>query len=163
MSKKLTVDKVAQVLKKNEISPAILRRVIEELNVAIQADGGDEEKGPPVRKQFAILVSDPDGKMPKHDFVGWVVQIPENESVATVQDRIFRASYDFNTTKKGRLMPVKTVGEAIENVPAKFFKEADVWVKTKTPVLMLKTDNEIPKEKPSGGDLKEKRKIDTQG
>ncbi len=42
--------------------------------------------------------------------------------------------------------PAKTVGESLENVPAKFFKEADVWVKTKTPVLVLKTDNEIPKE-----------------
>jgi hypothetical protein len=31
-------------------------------------------------------------------------------------------------------------------VPAKFLKETDVWVKTKTPVLMLRTDNEIPKE-----------------
>ena len=41
---------------------------------------------------------------------------------------------------------IKTVGEAIENVPAKFFKEADLWVKHKTPVLVVKTDNEIPKE-----------------
>lgn len=84
--------------------------------------------------------------MPKNDFVGWVVQLPENESVATVTERICRGAYDYNTTKKGRLYPAKTIGEAIENVPAKFFKEADVWVKTKTPVLVLKTDNEIPKE-----------------
>ena len=41
---------------------------------------------------------------------------------------------------------MKTVGEAIENVPAKFLREADLWVKTKTPVIVLKTDNEIPKE-----------------
>jgi hypothetical protein len=143
---KIDVNKVAEILKKNEISPAILRRIIEEMNVAAQPEGGDGEKPPAVKKQFVILVSDPDGKLPKHDFVGWVLQIPENESVATTQDRIFRSSYDFNTTKKGQLMPVKTVGEAIENVPAKFFKEADVWVKTKTPVLMLKTNNEIPKE-----------------
>ena len=26
------------------------------------------------------------------------------------------------------------------------FEEADIWVKTKTPVLVLKTDNDIPKE-----------------
>ena len=45
-----------------------------------------------------------------------------------------------------RLEPSLTIGEAIENIPGKFFKEADVWVKTKTPVLVLKTDNEIPKE-----------------
>ena len=143
---KIEVNKVAEILKKNEISPAILRRVIEEMNLAVQPDPADEDKPPPVKKQFVILVSDPEGRLPKHDFVGWVLQIPESESVATTVDRIFRSSYDFNTTKKGRLLPVKTVGEAIENVPAKQFKEADVWVKTKTPVLMLRTDNEIPKE-----------------
>jgi hypothetical protein len=143
---KIDVSKVAEILKKNHIDPALLRRVVEEMNLAVQPEGGDDEKPPAVKKQFVVLVSDPDKKMPKHDFVAWVLQIPESESVATTQDRIFRSSYDFNTTKKGQLMPVKTVGEAIENVPGKFFKEADVWVKTKTPVLVLKTDNDIPKE-----------------
>lgn len=143
---KIDVSKVAEILKKNQIDPALLRRVIEEMNLAVEPDAGDGEKPPAVKKQFVILVSDPEGRMPKNDFVGWVLQIPDSESPATTQDRIFRSSYDFNTTKKGRLLPVKTVGEAIENVPAKFFKEAEVWVKTKTPVLVLKTDNEIPKE-----------------
>src|SRR5215212_11160616 len=143
---KIEVNKVAEILKKNEILPAILRRIVEEMNLAVQPDAADEDKPPPVKKQFVILVSDPDGRLPKHDFVGWVLQIPESESVATTLDRIFRSCYDFNTTKKGRLLPVKTIGEALENVPAKAFKEADVWVKTKTPVLVVRTDNEIPKE-----------------
>ncbi len=143
---KIEVNKVAEILKKNEISPAILRRIVEEMNLAAQPEGPEGDKPPAVKKQFVVLVSDPDGKMPKHDFVAWVLQIPENESVATTQDRIFRSAYDFNTTKKGQLMPAKTVGEALEAIPAKFFKEADVWVKTKTPVLVLKTNNEIPKE-----------------
>jgi len=143
---KIDVSKVAEILKKNHIDPALLRKVVEEMNLVVQPDGGDDDKPPPVKKQFVILVSDPDGKMPKTDLVGWVLQIPESESPATTQDRIFRSTYDFNTTKKGSLLPAKTVGESLENVPAKFFKEADVWVKTKTPVLVLKTDNEIPKE-----------------
>ena len=143
---KIEVNKVAEILKKNEISPAILRRVIEEMNLAVQPDTAEGDKPPAVKKQWVILISDPDGRLPKHDFVGWVLQIPESESVATTTDRIFRSCYDYNTTKKGRLLPVKTVGEALENVPAKQFKEADVWVKSKTPVLMLRTDNEIPKE-----------------
>ena len=143
---KIDVSKVAEILKKNHIDPALLRKVVEEMNLAVQPDPGDDEKPPAVKKQFVIVVSDPEGKMPKSDLVGWVLQIPESESAATTPDRVFRGSYDFNTTKKGQLMPVKTVGEAIENVPAKFFKEVDVWVKTKTPVLVLKTDNEIPKE-----------------
>jgi hypothetical protein len=142
---KIEVSTVAEILKKNLLEPKVLRSVIEEMNLAVQPEPGDE-KAPAVKKQFVILISDPEGRMPKGDFVGWVLQIPETESVATTQDRIFRAAYDFNVTKKGRLHPCKTVGEAIENIPAKFFKEADVWVKSKTPVLVLKTDNQIPKE-----------------
>jgi hypothetical protein len=145
MSTKIAVSKVAEILKKNDLEPGVLRRVIEEMNLAIQPEG-DEESAPAIKKQFAVLVSDPDGRVPKHDFVAWVLQIPESESVATTEDRIRRVAYDFNTTKKGRLLPVKTVGETLENVPSKFFKEADVWVKTKTPVLVLRTDNQIPKE-----------------
>ena len=147
---KIEVNKVAEILKKNEISPAVLRRVIEELNLAAQPEGGDEDKPPPQKKQFVFLLSDPEGRMPDHDFVGWVLQIPENESVATTQDRVFRGTYDFNASKKGRLMPAKTVGEALEHVAAKYFKEADLWVKTKTPILVLKTDNEIPKSEDDG-------------
>ncbi|PAW66570.1 MAG: hypothetical protein B9S34_07640 [Opitutia bacterium Tous-C1TDCM] len=151
---KIEVNKVAEILKKNQVDPAVLRRVVEEMNLAAQSETDEGDKPPPMKKQFVVLVSDPDGKMPKHDFVAWVLQIPENESVVTATERIFRGTYDFNASKKGRLMPAKTVGEAIENVPAKHFKEAEVWVKTKTPVLVLKTDNEIPKDdsKPSRKD-----------
>jgi hypothetical protein len=142
---KIDVNKVAEILKKNQVDPKILRQIVEEMNILTQAES-DEEKPPAVKKQWAILISDPEGRLPKNDFAGWVLQIPEDESVATTQDRIFRAVYEFNTTKKGRLLPSKTVGEALENVPAKHFKETGVWVKSKTPVLMLKTDNEIPME-----------------
>ncbi len=143
---KIPVSKVAEILKKNEVDPALLRRVVEEMNLAVEPEGDGQAKPPAVKKQFVIVVSDPEGRLPKNDFVGWVLQIPESESPATTLDRIFRCAYDFNTTKKGRLLPVKTVGEAIESVPAKFFKEADLFVRHKTPVLVVKTDNEIPKE-----------------
>lgn len=142
---KIDVNKVAEILKKNQIEPKVLRRIVEEMNLLTTREE-DEAASPPCKKQFVILVSDPQGRLPKNDFVGWILQIPEDESVATTQDRILRASYEFNASKKGRLLPVKTIGEAIENVPAKHFKEADVWVKTKTPVLVLHTDNKIPKE-----------------
>jgi hypothetical protein len=142
---KIDVSKVAEILKKNQIDPSVLRRVMEEMNLVVQPDSGEDEKPPSVKKQFVILVSDPDDKFPKTDFAGWVLQIPETESVATAQERIFRGAYDYNASKKGRLYPAKTVGEALENIPAKHFKEAEIWVKTKTPVLVLKTDNEIPK------------------
>ena len=146
---KIDVNKVAEILKKNELDPKLLRQIVEEMNILTQAEA-NEEKPPAIKKQWAILISDPDGKLPEHDFVGWIMQIPEDDSVATTQERIFKGTYEYNATRKGRLNPAKTVGEALEYIPAKHFKEADLWVKTKTPVLMLRTDNEIPKDESHG-------------
>lgn len=143
---KIDVSKVAEILKKNQIDPALMRRVIEEMNLAAQPEAGDMEKPPAQKKQWAILISDPDGRLPETDFAGWVLQLPENESVVTTQERIFKAVYEYNRSKKGKLYPAKTVGEGLENVPAKFFKETELWVKSKVPVLVLRTDNEIPRE-----------------
>jgi hypothetical protein len=147
MSKKIDINKTAEVIKRHEIEPDTLRAIIEELNLLANPES-DEEKPPAIKKQWAILISDPERRIPTDfDFAGWVLQIPENESVMTTQERIHKAAYLFNTSKKGRLMPAKTIGETLEHVPAFFFKENDLFVKTKTPVLVLTTDNEIPTEK----------------
>ncbi len=148
---KIEINAVAEILKRNKADPALLRNVVEEMNILARA-AAEDEKPPAVKKQFVILVSDPEGRFPKGDFAGWVLQLPDNESPVTTLERVFRASYEFNTTKKGRLLPAKTVGDALENVPAKHFKETEVWVKTKHPVLVLTTDNEIPKDKSQSRD-----------
>jgi hypothetical protein len=70
--------------------------------------------------------------------------MPEEDSPAILEGQIHKAAYDFNQTPKGRRMPVSSIGEACEVVPARIFKEHQIWVKTKEPVLILKTDNAIP-------------------
>lgn len=141
---KIEINKAAEILKKNQLEPALLRRVVEEMNLAVQPEPG-EDAPPAVKKQFVILISDPEHQLPADcDFAGWVLQIGEGESPASTMQRICRAAYDFNASKRGRMMPAVTVGDALENIPGRYFKEAAVWVKTKTPVLMLRTDNRIP-------------------
>jgi len=143
---KIETNKVCEVVKKHVSEPATVRAIIEEINLAVQPEGADEEKTPHEKKQFVVIASDPNGALANvPDFVAWVVQIPESESVTTTTDRVFRAAYDFNASRKGRLCPVKTVGEAMEAVPVRFTKEAELWIKTKEPVLVIRTDNVIPK------------------
>jgi len=89
-------------------------------------------------------VSDPNGELEGKDFTGWVVQIPEDDTPLSAEERLVRAAYEFNTTPKGRRMPVKTIAEACESVPARLTKEQQVWVKTKEPVYLLRTNNDIP-------------------
>lgn len=118
--------------------------LIEQINKAQEEIDSEKPKTPTVKKQFVILVSDPNNELPDNDFVGWVAQIPEDDSPATTEERLHKAAYEFNTTPRGRKLPVTTIGEACESVPARLLKENDVWVKTKEPVLIVKSNNAIP-------------------
>ncbi len=142
MSSKITVSQLAEILKKHrEITPAVLREVVEELNAAIEPED-DKEVAPRAKQQLVVVVSDPEGKI-KQDLVGWVAQIPENASPLSVIDRVMKAAHDFNASKRGRLLPVRSVGEAFESIPRKWFKTNDIQVKTKTPVYLIRTDNRL--------------------
>lgn len=143
---KIEVNQVADILKKHKIDPSLLREIVEEMNEVTQPEADEDIKPPAAKKQFVVLLSDPQGKLVKADLVGWVVQIPEDASPHSTTERIFKGAYDFNASKKGRLLPVKSVGESLESVSAKFFKEAELWVKTKLPVAVMITDNVLPKD-----------------
>ncbi len=143
---KIEVSQVAEILKKHKIEPELLREIVEAMNEATQPAADEDIKPPPPKKQFVILLSDPEGKLPEKDMVGWVVQIPESASPFSTTDRIFKGAYDFNASKRGRMLPVKSVGEALESAGAKYFKESELWVKTKLPVAVVKTDNVLPKD-----------------
>ena len=143
---KIEVNQVADILKKHKIDPSLLREIVEEMNEATQPEADEDIKPPAAKKQFVVLLSDPEGKLKKADLVGWVVQIPEDASPHSTTERIFKGAYDFNASKKGRLLPVKSVGESLESVSPKYFKESELWVKTKLPVAVMVTDNVLPKD-----------------
>lgn len=141
---KIEVSEAAEIMKKHKVEPELLREIVESMQEATQPDADEDIKPPPPKKQFVILLSDPEGKLPTKDLVGWVVQIPESASPFSTTDRIFKGAYDFNASKRGRMLPVKSVGEALESVTAKHFKESELWVKTKLPVSVVITDNILP-------------------
>ena len=115
----------------------------------------------------AILAQKP--KLPGEDWIqlfngkdltGWVVQIAEDASPYSTTDRIFKGAYDFNASKKGRLLPVKSVGEALESASAKYFRESELWVKTKLPVAVVVTDNVLPKDEFKMEKVDKRRKLE---
>jgi hypothetical protein len=142
---KVDTDLVEYVLKKNKIDTRVIKSILEAL--AEEQKAVQEEKSPVVKKQYVPIISDPDGILEDKEFTGWVVQIPEEESPYTALEKLIASAYEYNTSKKGRRMPVGTIGEVCEAVPAKILKEQNVWVKTKEPVFILRTDNSVPLEK----------------
>lgn len=145
---KIDVETLRFILQRNESDIRKVAEIMNEVELEIKAE--EEERAlrpPPVKKQFVMLVSDADGALDGKDLVGWVVQIPEDDSVATTAGRIHSAAYEYNATPKGARMPVETIGEACEVIPAKLFKEQNAWIKSKTPLLIVPVENKIPLEK----------------
>jgi hypothetical protein len=144
---KIDVETLKFILQRNETDIRKINEIMQDIEMEIKAEEEDRtNRPPPVKKQFSIVIADNDGLLEDKDLTGWVVQIPEDDSVTVAPERIIRAAYEYNTTPKGRRMPVQTIGEACEAVTAKFFKEQNVWVKTKVPVLAVATPNKIPME-----------------
>ncbi len=145
---KIDIETLRFILQRNESDIRKVAEIMNEVELELKAE--EEERAlrpPPVKKQFVMLVSDPEGILDKKDMVGWIAQIPEDDSIATTASRIHSAAYEYNATPKGTRMPVETVGEACEVVSAKLFKEQNVWVKSKTPLLIVPVENKIPTEK----------------
>lgn len=140
---KVDTELIKLILQRNELDIRVVSRIMDDIEIEIK-NQVDEDRPPPIKKQWCILISDPQGNLRGKDHTGWVIQIPEDDSPATTQERLIKAAYDYNASPKGRRIPVQTIGETCEVVPARFFKEQGAWVKTKVPALMLTTDNKIP-------------------
>ena len=140
---KVDLELVKLVLQRNSLDVRQVAQILEEINQELAAQL-DEEKEPPVKKQYVMLISDPRGQLDGKDFTGWVVQIPEDESPATTEDKLFRAASEFNSTPKGRRMPLKSIAELCEHAPGRILKEQLTWVRTKEPVSVITTRNKLP-------------------
>jgi hypothetical protein len=143
---KIPLEIIAEALNNNNLDEETISRVMNDIAhmAQVMADEEKASREPPVKKQFIIVLSDPRGTVPDEDYVGWVVQIPEDDNPGSTLERIKRSAYEHNISKKGRKYPVKSIGEACEAVGAKFQKEQGVSIKTKLPITILKTDNLLP-------------------
>jgi hypothetical protein len=144
--KTLTLDKVSEVMSDKDIELELKQQILQELRDSLEADDEDEanEKEPRVPKQHCIILADPLGHLAGKEFVGWCVQLPEAEPANAIFDKICTTVDIYNTTKKGRKYPVKTLGEALSTIPRKHYKETGVHVVTKEPVWVQVANNELP-------------------
>ena len=145
---KIDIETLKFILQRNEPDIRKVNDIMHEVQMELKAEEEERANRPPaIKKQFSIILSDYDGELSNKDLTGWVVQIPEDDSVTSALGRIHRAAYQFNSTPKGIRTPVATVGEACEVVTAKLFKEQSIWIKTKIPVIAVTCPNTIPLDK----------------
>jgi hypothetical protein len=144
-SKKIDIDTLKVVLQRNELDGRKIAQILEDLALLTKEEE-EKEKEPAVKKQYVPIISDPNGELDGKTFTGWVVQIPEEEPPMLTLEKIYMAAYEFNTSPKGRKMPVETIADACEVISPKIAKEMNLWIKNKEPVEFIRTDNTIPLE-----------------
>lgn len=142
---KVDLETLQFVLERNAVDARLTAQILSDIQEQIKLEKMDaEEKTPAVKKKYVFVASDPEGVLDGKELVGWVVQIPEDQSEFSVEEKIFVAAAEYNRSKKGRRDPAKTVGEACERVPAKLFREQQLWVKNKEAAFLLASSNALP-------------------
>ena len=142
---KIDLEVVKRILKRADLEGSVMNEILGELQSAVEdaTSDADEPKAAPEKKQFIIVVADNDGLLKDKELVGWVVQLPEEDDMTSVSEKLLKTAKAFNLSKKGRKQPVETLGELCEYVPARIFKEQKLSLKTKTPVLVVPMANAL--------------------
>lgn len=135
---KVDIEIVQKVLKENGVDVRLAASILNQIREVAAEEAVVREK--PAKKQHLVLVSEPEGGLPK-DLVGWVVQILEDDDPRETSDRIAEVASVFNSTPKGQRLPVSSFGDACQSLPTKLLKENNVWVKTREPVRVLAVKN----------------------
>lgn len=134
---KITIETVQKALIQSRIDDDSRKEVLKKIREFVESD--KEEPEPRVKRQLVPVVFGDDGD----DMTASIIAIPEDEHPGKVLSIISAAATDFNASKRGRKLPVMNVAETIENVSARFFKEHGAVVRTKTPVVVVRSDNEL--------------------
>jgi hypothetical protein len=137
---KVDIEIVQKVLKENGVDVRLAASILNQIREVAMEEAVVREK--PAKKQHLVLVSEPEGGLPK-DLVGWVVQILEEDDPRETAQRIAEVATVFNDTPKGQRLPVDSFGDACQSLPTKLLKENNVWVKTREPVRVLAVKNSL--------------------
>jgi hypothetical protein len=142
---KIDIDLLERILKDNALDSLVIAEIMRNLQEATREniDEDGEEKLPAVKKQYVVLLADENGHLADTEWVGWVLQVPEDEPMQDTALKVVKAGRAFNATKKGRRHPVATIGETCESVPTHIFADLKVWIKTKEPVLVIPVKNAL--------------------
>ena len=137
---KVDLEVVQKILKENGVDVRVAAEILNQLRDVIKEDAVEREK--PAKKQLLVLVSEPEDGLPK-DLTGWVVQLLEDDDPTEVADKMVEVAKAFNDSPKGQRMPVESFGDAVQDIPSKFFRESDLWIKTREPVRVIPVKNSI--------------------
>ncbi len=139
---KLSIEQIEATLRERKVAPATIVQIITDLEAAAQADKDAKETTKKPKNQLVVIAIDKDQQI-KEPIVAIVAQIEDGAPPAAALERILEAARVHNASSRGSRKPVSSLGQAVEGVSRKLFKEQRVLLKTRFPVLVIPTVNTI--------------------
>lgn len=142
--KKVDLDSVEHSMLSVGIDQQEVKQVIEDLRKQLEEEAALKEQQPRIRKVKYVIAN-------TVNFDGDVTNLPvtvvESEEevpwTAIVDNIVDVAKFANNDCNKLKKDPVKSVFDAIERVPTKYFKEKKIKVISKEVVQILETNNKL--------------------
>lgn len=140
---KTTLDNVQTACERNRVDAPTTKKIISDLQqtAKLEAEERKAEQGEQKKQKFVLVVSDPAGEAASLELAGYAVTIDDDAAEFSVPEKIRAAVADYSRSKRGRRIPVKTLGEAFENIPAKYFKKQGIIIKHREAAFALTVQN----------------------
>lgn len=145
MASKIDIDAVELSMRAVGVADPEVQRVIADLKAQLEQLAAEKEKKPKVEKyKYIIARKDvpPGTAIDETPMV--VVEATEEVKPTDVVEQIKIAANVANEdVKKLKKDPLKNIFDAVERIPAKYLKEKDIRVVSKTVTQVLLTDNTL--------------------
>lgn len=141
----IKIEEVESVLRNKNIPANVIIQVVNELEAVAEENKAEKSAEPKQKNEYGVILLDPNNVVRDNNLTALVVQYPHGENPNTILDRLYAATYAQNAAGKRKKYNIQTVGEAARSVKRKFYKENRLMIKTKEPVLVVKSDNNIPR------------------
>ena len=138
---KISIEDLKTALNASNVEPEKQQKVLEEIEQIIQENKNNNPPAPKQKNEFGVILYAPElmGK----EYTASVYQIKNGDDHGTVLGRIFDAAKDHNESVRKKANLIKSVGDAFAHMKRKFIKAKGINLKTKEPVRVIITNNQI--------------------
>lgn len=152
MANKLSEENIKLVCEELGIDPAVVETLIYKAKKRDEEEKVPSEKGKKEKKEWVVVVNDPEGKIPDDTSV-WIIQKSayiDEESGALLKwgdldvDKRLKAcakAMRDNARLMKRLGSIDSLADIFEYAPGKTCKEEGVSIKTKEPVALVRVNS----------------------
>lgn len=142
---KYDIDDIVAALRRVGVEPNVQTHVVEELRAQTTEEKKDKEGSGTGGNQWNHVGLINGTQNGSEAAIGWVLKVHEDVDNATIVDRLCQAGQVFNTSRRGRRLPVTNLAEVLENVPRTITKtQFGIQVQTKESIYLYSVNGATP-------------------